>query len=127
MARSASRRYLRKKFILAGSVAFSSLLRAPGTTNKLNIQILKSMIIHPVAFKRNYSRGSVEEQEFLAAARKLASIPGVRKFTCLIQVSSIAFGRLKFVVLKSIKLHCFQNQRVDNTSRLSQNRGRYRC
>ena len=46
------------------------------------------MIIHTVAFKLKYPSGSVEEQDFFEAARKLASIPGVQKFTSLKQISA---------------------------------------
>ena len=45
------------------------------------------MIRHTVAFKLKYSPGSSEEKEFLTAARKLSSIPGVYNFESLRQTS----------------------------------------
>jgi len=44
-------------------------------------------IIHSVIFKLKHERDSLEEKEFLAAAKKLASIQGVENFQCLLQVS----------------------------------------
>jgi hypothetical protein len=46
------------------------------------------MIRHTVAFKLKHPAGSEEEKDFLAAARELASIPGVERFEQLRQVSS---------------------------------------
>ena len=45
------------------------------------------MIRHTVAFKLKHPVGSAQEQDFLVAARELASIPGVEKFEQLRQVS----------------------------------------
>ena len=45
------------------------------------------MIRHSVIFKLKHPKGSVEEQTFLDAARKLVNIAGVQKFECLKQVS----------------------------------------
>ena len=45
------------------------------------------MIRHTVVFKLKYSKGSPEESEFLNAAGKLSSIPGVHHFECLRQTS----------------------------------------
>ncbi len=45
------------------------------------------MIRHTVVFKLKYSKGSSEEREFLEAAMKLSSIPGVQHFECLRQTS----------------------------------------
>ena len=45
------------------------------------------MIRHTVVFRLKHPAGSVEETEFLGAARKLAEIPAVRNFECLRQVS----------------------------------------
>jgi heme-degrading monooxygenase HmoA len=45
------------------------------------------MIRHAVIFSLNASIGSAEEAEFLAAAAKLSSIPGVRNFESLRQTS----------------------------------------
>jgi hypothetical protein len=53
------------------------------------------MIRHTVAFRLKYPKGSKEEAAFLSAAKKLAAIPGVRKFEVLRQVSpknEYAFG-----------------------------------
>src|SRR5271170_5972624 len=46
------------------------------------------MIRHTVAFKLKHPAGSVEEADFLAKARELASIPGVQRFEQLRQVSN---------------------------------------
>jgi hypothetical protein len=45
------------------------------------------MVTHSVFFTLNYPKGSVEEDEFFAAARQLAKIPGVQHFVCLKQIS----------------------------------------
>ena len=45
------------------------------------------MIRHTVAFRLHHEPGSVEEQEFLAAARTLADVPGVQAFEQLRQTS----------------------------------------
>ena len=45
-------------------------------------------IIHSVIFKLKHAHGSAAENEFLAAAKKLASITGVENFQCLKQVST---------------------------------------
>lgn len=44
-------------------------------------------IRHTVVFSLKHPKGSAEEKEFLDAARKLSSIPGVLNFECLRQVS----------------------------------------
>ena len=44
-------------------------------------------IYHSVFFKLKHPKGSQLEQAFLAAAKKLAAIPGVEKFECLKQIS----------------------------------------
>lgn len=44
-------------------------------------------IRHTVAFRLRHPKGSAEEQDFLAAGRQLASIPGVEKFESLKQIS----------------------------------------
>ncbi len=45
------------------------------------------MIRHTVIFKLKYPKGSSEESEFLNEAAKLSSIPGVRNFESLRQIS----------------------------------------
>lgn len=45
------------------------------------------MVRHTVVFKLKHPIGSPEEKEFLTAIRKLSSIPGIKKFECLKQVS----------------------------------------
>jgi hypothetical protein len=45
------------------------------------------MVRHTVVFKLKHPKDSPEEKEFLSAIRKLSSIPGVKKFECLKQVS----------------------------------------
>lgn len=53
------------------------------------------MIRHTVVFALKHPKGSVAESKFLAAADILATIPGVRKFEKLRQVSGkndFAFG-----------------------------------
>ena len=42
---------------------------------------------HTVVFSLKHPKGSQEEKEFLDAARKLSSIPGVLRFECLRQIS----------------------------------------
>ncbi len=44
-------------------------------------------IRHTVVFKLKHPKGSPEEQNFLAAIKKLAEIPGVEKFECMKQIS----------------------------------------
>ena len=44
------------------------------------------MIRHTVTFKLKYQNGSIEESEFLNAARKLSSLPAVQKFECLKEI-----------------------------------------
>lgn len=44
-------------------------------------------IRHTVVFRLKHDKGSGEEQNFLAAARQLSSIPGVENFECLKQIS----------------------------------------
>jgi hypothetical protein len=46
------------------------------------------VIRHTVAFRLRHARGSDLESSFLSAAQMLASIPTVRNFECLRQVSS---------------------------------------
>lgn len=46
------------------------------------------MIQHTVVFRLRHPRGSPSEHDFLAAARKLADIPGVQQFQSLRQVST---------------------------------------
>jgi heme-degrading monooxygenase HmoA len=45
------------------------------------------MLRHTVVFKLKHPKDSPEEKVFLAEIRKLSSIPGVKKFECLRQVS----------------------------------------
>ena len=45
------------------------------------------MLRHTISFKLRYPKDSSEEKTFLSAARKLASIPGVHHFECLLQTS----------------------------------------
>jgi hypothetical protein len=45
------------------------------------------MIRHTVVFRLKHAAGSVEEADFLEAARGLAEIPGVERFERLRQVS----------------------------------------
>ncbi len=53
------------------------------------------MIRHTVAFRLKHPAGSPAETDFLQAACRLASIPGVKRFECLRQISpknSFTFG-----------------------------------
>jgi hypothetical protein len=50
-------------------------------------QAAASSIRHTVVFRLKHPEGSIEEHAFLAAARKLAAIPGVEKLEVLKQVS----------------------------------------
>jgi hypothetical protein len=45
------------------------------------------MIRHTVAFRLVHPPGSAEENDFLAAGRELATIPGVERFEQLLQTS----------------------------------------
>src|SRR5690554_7871143 len=54
------------------------------------------MIRHTVAFSLRHESGSAEETAFLAAARGLASIPGVHRFEQLRQVSPHSDFRFSF-------------------------------
>ena len=45
------------------------------------------MIRHTVVFKLKYPKGSNEEKLFLIAAQRLSSIPLVKNFECLRQIS----------------------------------------
>lgn len=44
-------------------------------------------IRHTVAFKLKHPFGSAEEQDFLAAGKRLATIPGVEHFEAMKQIS----------------------------------------
>jgi len=46
------------------------------------------MIRHTVVFRLKHPLNSSAEQDFLAAARPLAGIPGVERFECLRQVGT---------------------------------------
>lgn len=48
------------------------------------------MIRHTVVFRLKHKSGSQEEASFLAAAKTLATIPGVRKFEVLQQISPMS-------------------------------------
>ena len=45
------------------------------------------MIRHTVVFKLKHIKGSNEEKQFLIAAQKLSTIPFVKNFECLRQIS----------------------------------------
>jgi heme-degrading monooxygenase HmoA len=45
------------------------------------------MICHSVVFRLKYPKASQEEMRFLTAAKGLGSIPGVKNFKCLRQIS----------------------------------------
>lgn len=45
------------------------------------------MICHSVVFTMNVPKGSSEEKVFMDEVKKLASIPGVKNFECLPQIS----------------------------------------
>lgn len=46
------------------------------------------MIRHTVVFRLKHAADSAAENDFLAAARRLAMIPGVQRFECLRQISA---------------------------------------
>ncbi|MEB2786150.1 Dabb family protein [Algoriphagus persicinus] len=46
------------------------------------------MLTHSVFFKLKFPKGSAEEREFLQGTAKLASIPGVKNFRVLRQLSA---------------------------------------
>lgn len=74
------------------------------------------MIRHTVIFKLKYPKGSLEESEFLKAAAKLSSIPGVHHFETLRQTSKkndYDFGlSMKFETLKAYEAY---NQHPNHT------------
>jgi hypothetical protein len=49
--------------------------------------VIAGRIRHTVAFTLSHAEGSAEEQDFLAAAERLAAIPGVDAFELLDEVS----------------------------------------
>ena len=55
-----------------------------------------SLIRHTVAFTLIHPPGSKAELDFLAAGRELATIPSVRNFECLRQVSPKSHFRFAF-------------------------------
>jgi hypothetical protein len=55
--------------------------------SRLTMAENSATICHTVFFRLKYPKDSAEERGFLAAAKKLASIPGVTHFACLKQVS----------------------------------------
>ena len=44
------------------------------------------MIRHTVAFKLKHESGSIEEESFLEAVKKLSNLPTVQKFECLKEI-----------------------------------------
>jgi len=58
-----------------------------GATQTIAQQGASSMIRHTVVFSLKHKKDSAEEQAFFAAAKKLAAIPGVKKFEMLRQTS----------------------------------------
>lgn len=46
------------------------------------------MLRHTVVFRLKHPAGSAAEQNFIAAARHLAAIPGVERFECLRQIGT---------------------------------------
>src|SRR3954451_10202408 len=64
-------------------VLFLSLLIYHTTMAQSNT----TRIRHTVVFKLRHSKDSVKEQDFLNAAKTLATIPGVEKFECLKEIS----------------------------------------
>jgi hypothetical protein len=74
------------------------------------------MIRHTVVLKLKYPKGSPEESEFLVAAAKLASIPGVHKFESLRQVSKNNDFELGFSMeFESLKAYDNYSQHPDHT------------
>ena len=62
------------------------------------------MIRHTVAFKLKHPAGSPSERDFLQAAQRLATLPGIKNFECLRQTGkknnydfglSMEFGSVK--------------------------------
>ena len=49
--------------------------------------MIEGRIRHTVAFTLAHPEGSAEEQDFLAAAERLAAVPGVEAFELLAEVS----------------------------------------
>jgi heme-degrading monooxygenase HmoA len=67
------------------------------TFHILHFTFYSQMIFHSVFLKLKHAAGTIEEKQFLAAAQKLANIPGVRNFQVLKQTSvknNFEFGLL---------------------------------
>lgn len=68
------------------------------------------MIRHTVVFRLKHPAGSAAEQEFMNAARELASIPGVEHFECLRQIgakNAFTFGlSMEFADASAYQSYC---------------------
>jgi heme-degrading monooxygenase HmoA len=56
--------------------------------------VVASRLRHTVAFTLVHEEGSAEERDFLEAAERLATIPGVEAFELLAEVNGYRFGIL---------------------------------
>ena len=68
--------------IMIFTIFFSNITSSQNSNSKD-----KFMVRHSVVFKLKSAKNSPEEKEFLSEIRKLSSIPGVKNFECLRQVS----------------------------------------
>lgn len=75
------------------------------------------MIKHTVTFKLKYAKGSAEESIFLKAATELRSIPGVKNFECLRQISAKShFDYALSMDFISIETYNEYNQHPEHTT-----------
>ncbi|HRE51196.1 MAG TPA: Dabb family protein [Flavitalea sp.] len=76
-------------FIFSFGVLFGAGCAQPSTNedNNSSNDNHSFMIRHTVVFKLKHPRDSKEEKDFLAAAKELSAIEGVKNFECLRQVS----------------------------------------
>jgi heme-degrading monooxygenase HmoA len=76
-----------KQFFTAGILLFFCACFTSEAQNQITDSNNKYMIRHTVVFKLNHPKDSPEEKKFLDEIQKLSSIPGVKKFELLHQVS----------------------------------------
>ena len=73
------------------------------------------MIRHTVAFKLKHPKGSVEESEFLNAAKVLSTIPGVHNFEAFLETSKKNdFDYFFYMEFETMKAYEGYNQHPDH-------------
>jgi hypothetical protein len=76
-----------KKYIASALLLLICIIFNLEAQNQVSESNNKFMIRHTVVFKLNHPKDSPEEKRFLEEIQKLSSIPGVKKFELLRQVS----------------------------------------